>query len=213
MNRFPLLHAILDVDVAGRGGWAPVDLARAFLEGGARLIQVRAKHLASGPFLELCDAVVTLAARYEAQVIVNDRADLAKMSGAAGVHVGQQDLRPVDARGLLGPDALVGFSTHTVQQIEAALQEPVSYIAVGPVFGTSTKDAGYSAVGLELVSTAARLAGHTPVVAIGGITLQNAVSVIDAGAASVAVISDLLITKDASGRTKAYLQGLAKYRV
>ncbi len=209
----PPLQAILDVEIAERAGWAPLDLAQAFFEGGARLVQIRAKRLQSGPFLTLCDSVVSLAARYDASVIVNDRVDLAKMSGAHGVHVGQDDLPPADARRLLGADAIIGFSTHTVSQIDAALRQPISYIAVGPVFGTSTKDSGYSAVGLEPVSTAARLAGRTPVVAIGGITLQNAASVLGAGATSVAVISDLLVTKDPSGRTRAYLQSLAKYRV
>ena len=207
------LQAILDIEIAERAGWRSLDLARAFFDGGATFLQIRAKRLPSGPFLGLCDSVVSLAARYDAQVIVNDRADLARMSGAQGVHVGQEDLPPAEARQLLGAEAVVGFSTHTVSQIEAALREPISYLAVGPVFGTSTKDTGYRAVGLELVATAVQLAGRTPVVAIGGITLQNAASVIGAGAASVAVISDLLLTKDPSGRTQAYLQSLTEYRV
>jgi len=150
---------------------------------------------------------------YGALVIVNDRADLASMSGAAGVHVGQEDLPPAMARQLLGRDAIVGVSTHSVSQINVVLREPISYIAVGPVFGTHTKDTGYRAVGLDLVAAAVRLAGGTPVVAIGGITLENAKSVIDAGAASVAVISDLLATNDPAGRTLAYLQRLAQHRV
>jgi thiamine-phosphate pyrophosphorylase len=194
--------------VAGRAGWKPADLARACCEGGARLLQIRAKHLASGPLLELCDDVVRMARSFEALVIVNDRADLAQIAGAAGVHVGQDDLPPADARRLLGPDALVGFSTHTRPQVEAGLREPISYVAVGPVFGTQTKDTGHNAVGLELVSTASRLAGHSPIVAIGGITLQNAASVIQAGAASVAVISDLLVTGNPRERVQAYLQRL-----
>lgn len=150
---------------------------------------------------------------YGALVIVNDRADLAGMSGAAGVHVGQEDLPPAMARQLLGRDAIVGVSTHSVSQIAAVVREPISYIAVGPVFGTHTKDTGYHPVGLDLVSTAVRLAEGTPVVAIGGITLENAKSVLDAGAASVAVIRDLLATHDPAGRTLAYLQRLAQHRV
>jgi thiamine-phosphate pyrophosphorylase len=161
----------------------------------------------------LCDAVVKAGSSYGALVIVNDRADLAGMSGAAGVHLGQEDLPPAMARKLLGRDAIVGVSTHNVSQINAVVLEPISYIAVGPVFGTHTKDTGYHAVGLDLVATAVRLAGGTPVVAIGGITLENATSVIDAGAASVAVISDLLATNDPAGRTLAYLQRLAQHRV
>jgi thiamine-phosphate pyrophosphorylase len=209
----PRLHAILDVDVAHRSGWIPEDLARAFLDGGARLIQIRAKQLASGPFLDLCDAVVRMAGAAGATVIVNDRVDLARLSGAGGVHVGQEDLSPEAAAGQLGAGAIVGYSTHTLDQVAAARALPVSYIAVGPVFGTATKATGYDAVGLELVHAASTLAGGTPVVGIGGITLENAASVIEAGAASVAVISDLLATNDPAGRTRAYLQSLGEYRV
>jgi thiamine-phosphate pyrophosphorylase len=204
------LHAILDVDVAAARGWPVVDLARAFLDGGAPVVQLRAKRLASGPFLEYCDHIVTLAAACGATFIVNDRADLAKMSGAAGVHVGQEDLAPAAARALLGPAAVIGYSTHTVAQIEAALAEPVTYIAVGPVFGTRTKDTGYDAVGLELVTEAVRRARGRPVVAIGGITLANAASVIGAGAAGVAVITDLLSGPDPSRRVSAYLQATSQ---
>ena len=201
------------MDVAAHATWAPLDLARAYLDGGARLLQLRAKHLPSAPFLELCDELVRMTSPYSASIIVNDRADLAVMARAAGVHVGQEDLAPADARGLLGPAAIVGFSTHTVAQIEAALREPITYLAVGPVFGTSTKDTGYSAVGLGLVSTAARLAGAIPVVAIGGITLETATSVLEAGATSVAVIGDLLTKGDPQVRVAAYLQRLEQHRV
>jgi thiamine-phosphate pyrophosphorylase len=201
------------VDVAALARWAPLDLARAYLDGGARLLQLRAKHLPSGPFLDLCDALVQTAVPYRASIIVNDRADLAALARAAGVHVGQEDLAPADARGLLGPAAIVGFSTHTAAQIDAALREPITYLAVGPVFGTTTKDTGYSAVGLGLVSTAARLAGAIPVVAIGGITLETAPSVLEAGATSVAVIGDLLIDGNPQGRVAAYLQRLGQHRV
>jgi thiamine-phosphate pyrophosphorylase len=170
---------------------------------------VRAKTLASGPLFDLCASIVALAVSSSAIVIVNDRADLARMSGAAGVHVGQDDLSPVHARRLLGNEAVVGLSTHTVAQVQAALREPINYIAVGPVFGTLTKDTGYDAVGIDLVSAAARLSGGLPVVAIGGITLRNARSVIDAGATAVAVIGDLLATSDPRGRADAFVRALA----
>ncbi len=207
------LHAIVDVDVARHAGWTPLDVACAYLDGGARFLQLRAKQLASGPLLNLCDGVVQAAARYSASIIVNDRADLAVLANASGVHVGQDDLAPADARQLLGSAAIVGFSTHTVAQIEAAIREPISYLAVGPVFGTTTKDTGYSAVGLDLVATAARLAASIPVVAIGGITLATASSVLDAGATSVAVIGDLLTHGNPQARVAAYLQRLEKHRV
>lgn len=199
--------------MASRARWAPADLARAYLDGGAQLLQIRAKHLASGPLLALCDAVVHAARPYGASVIVNDRADVAALARAAGVHVGQEDLAPADARRLLGAAAIVGFSTHTVEQIEAAIREPISYLAVGPVFGSQTKDTGYSAVGLDLVSAARRIAGPIPVVAIGGISLETAASVLQAGATSVAVIGDLLATGNPQGRVAAYLQRLVQHRV
>jgi thiamine-phosphate pyrophosphorylase len=191
-----------------RAGWTSIDLARAFLDGGATLIQLRAKQLSSAVFLDLADEAVRLAHTYHANVIVNDRADIALMSGAAGVHVGQDDLPPSAARRLLGEGALVGFSTHSVAQVERARREPISYVAVGPVFGTRSKDTGYAAVGLELVGRAAQLIGPLPIVAIGGITLENAWSVIEGGATSVAVISDLLVGNDPRGRTQAFLQRL-----
>jgi thiamine-phosphate pyrophosphorylase len=200
----PRLQAIIDVDVAAAAGWTAVDLARAYLNGGARLLQLRAKALPSSRFLEICDAVVALSREAGALVIVNDRVDLAKLSGASGVHVGQDDLPVAEARALLGDKAIVGFSTHSMAQVQAALLQPASYIAVGPVFGTRTKNTGYEAVGLRLVTEAARLCGDRPVVAIGGVTLDNAPSVIEAGASCVAVIGDLLARGRPDERVRAY---------
>lgn len=127
------------------------------------------------------------------------------------MHVGQDDLTPADVRRVLGPAAIVGLSTHTEAQLAAALDEPVSYVAVGPVFGTTTKDTGYEAVGLQLVERAAvRAAGRLPVVAIGGITLDSAAAVIGAGATSVAVITDLLVGGDPKARVQAFLDRLSR---
>lgn len=214
MRSLPRLHAILDVESARGAGVAPLDLARAFFDGGARLVQIRAKALASGPFLELCDAVVRLGRACGADVIVNDRVDLARLSGAAGVHVGQEDLPVAAARAILGPGAIVGSSTHSVGQIEEALATPLTYVAVGPVFGTRTKDTGYDAVGLDLVRAAVERARlrqgpggqPVPVVAIGGITLETAPAVLAAGAASVAVISDLLTGGDPAARVREFVR-------
>jgi thiamine-phosphate pyrophosphorylase len=183
-------------------------LATAFLDGGAMLVQIRAKRLPSGSFLTLCDAVVRAAESHGANVIVNDRADLALMSGAAGVHVGQEDLSPRDVRKLLGPTAIVGYSTHTPDQLEAAASEPLSYIAIGPVFGTQTKATGYEPIGLTMVAEAVRLSKGLPVVAIGGITVENAPAVIAAGASAVAVIGDLLVGGDPKARVDAYRRAL-----
>jgi thiamine-phosphate pyrophosphorylase len=168
---------------------------------------VRAKRASGAAFLELAAAVVSLAHAAGATVIVNDRADIARLAGADGVHVGQDDLAPVLVRRVLGDEAIVGRSTHTPAQIVDACAEPVSYVAVGPVFATSSKVTGYDAVGLERVRGAADdvRAHDLPLVAIGGITLDTAAAVIAAGAASVAVIGDLLSTGDPAGRVAQYV--------
>ena len=204
----PALYAILDAEVAAARGWMLPDLARACFEGGARLVQVRAKTAAGGWLLHITDEIQAAAAACGARVIVNDRADVAAIAGAAGVHVGQDDLPPAAARRVVGTAALVGLSTHSPAQIRQALTEPLDYLAVGPVFGTATKDTGYEAVGLELVREAAALAAAAPhprpVVAIGGITLERAADVIAAGAAAVAVIGDLFATGDPRARVRAF---------
>ena len=202
------LNAILDAETAAREAWDLLALGEALLAGGARLIQIRAKHLSSAQFLRISEQLVAAGRGCGAQIIINDRVDVAKLSGASGVHLGQDDMPAADARAMLGPNAIIGSSTHTVAQIDAALREPVTYIAVGPVFGTRTKDTGYDTVGLALVREAARRAGVVPVVAIGGITLETAPQVIAAGAASVAVISDLLIGGDPAARVRTYIDSL-----
>jgi thiamine-phosphate pyrophosphorylase len=187
------------------------------MAGGARWLQLRAKALPGGAFLEEATRLQALAGANGARLIVNDRADVARLSGAAGVHVGQDDLAPAAARTVVGPDAVVGLSTHTETQIDAAVVQPVNYIAIGPVFGTSTKETGYSAVGLERVRYAAAAVARASssdldrtrgVVAIGGITLDTAAAVLDAGATAVAVITDLLATGDPEARVRAYIERL-----
>ncbi len=196
-----------------RSGWTLSALADAYLAGGARFIQIRSKQAASGAFLEMCEDLVARARKGGAIVIVNDRADIAKLSAADGVHLGQDDLDPASARRILGGASIVGVSTHTADQVRAAAAMGVDYIAVGPIFGTSTKDTGYRDVGTAFVSDAAgilRLAEcATPIVAIGGITLDRAPDVIRAGAASVAVISDLLSTGHPEARVREYLRALS----
>ena len=204
------LYAVLDAGVAASHGWTVADLGQAFLDGGAQLIQLRAKHLDARALLEAADRLVRLAESPGARIIVNDRADIAAMCRASGVHVGQEDLRPRDARALLGRDAVIGLSTHTTAQVDAAGDEPIDYIAVGPIYGTATKDTGYGAVGLDLVRHAVKTGGpRRPVVAIGGITLARASEALAAGASAVAVISDLLTTGDPSRRVAEFLAQLS----
>ena len=210
MRSLPRLNAIVDVDAAEQAGWSPLDLAAAYLQGGAMFLQIRAKTAASGRLLDLAASIVAMARASGAMVIVNDRADIARLAGAGGVHLGQDDLAPADVRSIVGDHAIVGLSTHTTAHMERAVQQPVTYVAIGPVFGSTSKATGYGAIGLDAVRSAAacaRTAG-LPLVAIGGITLERAAAVIEAGAASVAVISDLLATADPEGRTREYLRRL-----
>ncbi len=205
----PRLYAVLDAGVAERHGWQLLDLGKALLDGGALFLQLRAKTLQSAAFLAAADSLTAAAAEFDARVIVNDRADIARLAGAAGVHVGQDDLTPAAVRQVLGSAAIVGLSTHTAAQIDAAVQDPIDYMAIGPVFGTTTKHTGYDAVGLDRVRYASERAGPgLPVVAIGGITLETARGVIESGAQAVAVVSDLLTGGDPAARVRAYLQRL-----
>jgi thiamine-phosphate pyrophosphorylase len=203
------LYAIVDAGACAAAGRAPIDVARAFLSAGARLLQLRFKETASGPFLNVARTIVDEAKAAGATVIINDRADVAVLADAQGLHVGQADLSPVDARAVIGPAKILGLSTHTRDQWELALREPISYVAIGPVFGSVTKQTGYEAVGLETVRqiSAAAAAHGVPTVAIGGITIRNAISVIEAGAASVAVIGDLL-SGDPETRCREFLRAL-----
>lgn len=190
-------------------GRAVDDVARAFLAAGAKWIQLRCKGMASGQFLDLANALLGDCTHAGATLIINDRADIAALSGAHGLHVGQSDLCPVDSRQVVGSASILGLSTHGQEQWDAALREPVSYIAIGPAFGTATKATGYTAVGLAVVKDAATAAAAhgLPTVAIGGITLENAPSAIEAGAAAVAVISDLM-QGDPERRCRAFIRAL-----
>lgn len=201
------LYTLLDTELCRQRGLDPLAVLHAFLDGGARFVQLRDKTGSSASRLALADTVVARAHAAGATLVVNDRSDIAAMSGADGVHVGQEDVSVSAARLVVGHTAIVGVSTHDVTQAEAAAESSATYIAVGPIYGTSTKDTGYSARGLELVRAAARTG--KPVVAIGGITLERAPEVIAAGAASVAIISDLL-RDDPATMVRRYRECLAQ---
>lgn len=192
--------------IADSGFGDPVDLAEKLFAAGATLLQIRAKDASSRELLRIVRAVVSLAPP-EAIVIVNDRADIAREAGAHGVHLGQQDLPPGVARKIVGPTAIVGYSTHNATQVAESRGEPVDYIAFGPVYGTTTKENADPVVGLGALAHAVQ-ASITPVVAIGGITIANAPAVWKTGAQSVAVISDILSATDIPARVRAYLESL-----
>jgi len=202
----PFIYPLIDTGVCRARGIDPFALAEACVRGGARLLQLRAKEDPGGRMLDLADRLVALAHTWGAAIVVNDRADVARMAGAAGVHVGQTDL-PVEAvRRILGDNALVGVSTHDREQIDAALETSADYVAVGPVFATSTKNTGYSPRGLDLVRYAA--GRGKPIVAIGGISLETAGAVMDVGASGLAVITDILAGGDPEARVRAFVERL-----
>lgn len=207
MSRLPSLYAIADGDAARAAGWTLETLAIEYLSAGVRLLQIRSKHAPSGELLRIVERVAARARATGADLIVNDRVDLMMLAGARGVHVGQTDLPPAAVRALIGADPILGFSTHTRRQIDEAVGLPITYLAVGPVFETDSKDTGYTPVGVDLVRYARQVVA-VPIVAIGGISLERAQRVLDAGADAVAVISDLLATGRPADRVAEYVSRL-----
>jgi thiamine-phosphate pyrophosphorylase len=160
--------------------------------GGARLIQLREKHLAPREFHREAEAAIHVARLAGVQIIINDRVDVALALKADGVHLGQDDLPPDAARRILGPDAVIGLSTHNAEQAQRAVDLPIDYIALGPICATSTKVNPDPVVGFDELRHIRTVVGLIPLVAIGGITTENGAAVISSGADAVAVISALL---------------------
>jgi thiamine-phosphate pyrophosphorylase len=180
------------------------DCARELADAGVRLLQYRSKAASTRELLNSSQNLASLLPPRGVSFVVNDRADVAVLAGASGVHVGQEDLGVEQARGLVGPDKWVGVSTHNLEQFQHAAATSADYIAVGPVFKTSSKANPDPVVGTEFVRQVRALTDK-PIVAIGGITLENAAAVIAAGADSVAVISDILRARDPGERARQYL--------
>jgi thiamine-phosphate pyrophosphorylase len=197
MKELPRLYAIADASFGDT-----VALAKSLFDGGARLIQIRNKKAPAGQFLDEIERVLAFAPP-DAQVIVNDRADIALVSGAAGVHLGQTDIPAAAAREMLGPDRIIGVSTHNLNQALEADKLPIDYIAVGPVFPTATKENAEPVLGVEALAGIRKVV-EKPIVAVGGITLENAPAVLEAGAHSIAVISDLLKAGDIAKRVREW---------
>ena len=185
----PRVYALTDIRLSGLSHPEQVELLSA---GGATLIQLREKELSPREFYEQANTAVDVAVRRGVQLIINDRVDVALAVGAHGVHLGQDDMPPEAARKLLGSNALIGYSTHNIEQAIAATKLPIDYLAIGPIFTTTTKSDTAPVLGLEGLRAVRRATGAFPLVAIGGITSANAADVIAAGADSVAVISALL---------------------
>ena len=201
MTSLRRLYAISDASFGD-----PVRLAQALFDGGARLVQVRNKKASARSLFNQVESILKRAPA-DASVIVNDRVDVARITGAAGVHLGQRDIGVVEARRILGPGQIIGFSTHNLEQALAASKLPADYIAVGPIFPTSTKLNPEPVVGLEKLATICKSV-HKPVVAIGGIQLENAADVLAAGPRSIAVVSDLLSAADIQARVREWINQL-----
>jgi thiamine-phosphate pyrophosphorylase len=176
--------------------------ARQVLEGGARVLQLRLKQLADRPALELAREVVALARPLNARVLINDRVDLALLSGADGVHLGDDDLPVAQARRVLGPTALIGATTRSLSEIEQAAAAGADHVGLGPIFSTRTKQVPHPELGVVAL---ARIAERSPlpIVAIAGIGLENIAPVARAGAHCAAVASALLNAGDLTARTRA----------
>jgi thiamine-phosphate pyrophosphorylase len=200
----PRLYLILDSALLRR----PVrEVASELAAAGVRLMQYRSKTAPARELLATSRELASVLRPSGVSLIVNDRADVAALAGADGVHVGQEDLEVEQARGIVGTSRWVGVSTHNLEQFRSAAATSADYIAVGPVFATSSKANPDPVIGTEFIRSV-RAMTEKPIVAIGGITLETAASVIAAGADSVAVISDVLRAKDAAERVRRYLEVL-----
>lgn len=213
MLQLPKLYAITDTQLSN---CSHLELVKLLLAGGARLIQLRDKDASAKELLDAARACLALTRPAGAKLIINDRVDVALTADADGVHLGQDDLTVEEAREILGPDKLIGLSTHSLEQFEQGLKTSANYLAVGPIYPTNSKENPAPVVGLEMLAAAKPITDR-PIVAIGGITLERASEVLAAGADSLAVISalypwpeklDLLSKPDVTGQTRKFVKAL-----
>ena len=186
--QLPKFYPILDAETAARRGLDAAECARAFAAAGVKLLQYRDKRSGPQGILRAVEQIREALGGAECRLILNDRADLAMLAGADGVHLGQTDMNPADARRVVGTGVLIGHSTHNEAQVRAEAEGAADYLAIGPVYATATKENPDPVVGLDGV-LAARALTAKPLVAIGGITLERAADVLAAGADAVAVVS------------------------
>jgi thiamine-phosphate pyrophosphorylase len=211
---FPPLYAIIDAALLKT---SELSFAEMMAESGVELLQYRNKRATSRELFEASQAISARLSRhakrgaYEPRFIVNDRADIALLANGQGVHVGQQDLSVEEARAILGPDKWVGVSTHSLEQLDAADKTSANYIAFGPIFPTSSKENPDPVVGLELLREA-RKHTHKPLVAIGGITLERAADAFHAGADSLAVARDLIVSENPAARAQLFFREAMRAR-
>ena len=203
LSRIPPVYPITDKRLSGRA--THLAILKELIRGGATWVQIRDKETPVRELLADLQRCAEFSARNAVQLLVNDRCDLVMTCGADGVHLGQGDLPPAGARRVLGPGRIIGYSTHTLRQVRASERLPVDYIGFGPVYATATKEASSPVVGLAGLRRACREATR-PVVAIGGIGLDQVREVLEAGAASAAVISALMRAKNLARRMEEFLK-------
>ena len=185
----PKIYPITDVSITNL---SHLEQTKRLVAGGAKIIQLREKKASPAEFYEVAQAVMLFARKRNVKIIINDRVDIALAVGADGVHLGQNDLPPDEARKILGEKAIIGFSTHNIEQALEAVRLPINYLAIGPIFATNTKENPDTIVGIEGLSKVRRAIGDFPLVAIGGINFENARNILANGADSMAVISAIL---------------------
>ena len=196
MLRLPRIYPITNVELSGISHTGQV---RSLVEAGCRFVQIREKSRSGREIFNAVTESVAIANEAGVHVIVNDRVDVAIAARAHGIHLGQDDLPPQEARRLLGDEAIIGYSTHSVEQAIDAVNLPIDYIAIGPIFATATKDRPDPIVGLENLRKVREAIGEFPLVAIGGINISNLRDVLTAGADSAAVIRGIFTQGKSAG--------------
>ena len=187
--QLPKIYPITDVSITKL---SHLEQVKQLIAGGAKLIQLREKYASPNEFYESAQEVMDFVQQTEVKIIINDRIDIALAVKADGVHLGQDDLSPASARELLGEDAIIGFSTHDVAQAIEATKFPLDYVAIGPIFATTTKENPDAVIGIDGLKSVRNAIGNFPLVAIGGIDFENYHAVLENGADSVAIISAIL---------------------
>ena len=191
--KLPKIYPITDTRISGLSHLEQVER---FAAAGATLVQLREKRLSPAEFYREAKAAIEFARSRNVRIVINDRVDIALALKADGVHLGQDDLPPEQARKLLGPDSIIGFSTHSVEQAIAAERASVDYVAIGPIFPTATKEDPDAVVGIDGIRSVRAAVGEMQLVAIGGITHEKLGDVFAAGVDSAAMISELLKAPD-----------------
>lgn len=185
----PKIYPITSVSITNL---THLEQVKQLIAGGAELIQLREKNASPKDFYQSALEVMNFARERNVKIIINDRVDIAMAIKADGVHLGQDDLSPSVARQILGEQAIIGYSTHNIEQAIAAVNLPINYVAIGPIFATTTKENSDPVIGIEGLAKVRKAIGNFPLVAIGGINFENAKQILENGADSLAVISSIL---------------------